>query len=232
MPRSVRRTTGLRSPLAWLPVVAVIFSPAGPLTPAPTAAVAVPPRADRVANRIAERRYARMSIADARAARAEALVAEIAPLVPEPPLPRPVTVRRMLRAGVPLGVPPVVVAVPPWAPLPPWFPMPPAVVTRSVPDPATSAASRVPPAPPVTAPATASAAAPAPRPAEAGAFTLDPDPAAAPAAAEVAPDGTRSVLATGGDKPAKPAVPPTPDSPAGPAVTQPPVELLPTPEAR
>ena len=68
---------------------------------------AVPPRSERVANRIVERAYARQSIAEARAAQAEARVAQISPLAPVPPPPRPATVRRMRRAGVPLTPPPV-----------------------------------------------------------------------------------------------------------------------------
>lgn len=215
MPRFAPGSTGFRSRLAWLPVLAVIFSPPGPLSPFPATAVAVPPRGERVANRVAERRYARMSIAEARAARAEALVAEIAPLVPEPPVPRPATVRRMLRAGVPLGSPPAIATTPP---------RPPAqagAVTR-----------RGPPAPAPAPDAARRATAAAPSPADPHAFTLDPDPAAAPATADVAPDGTRSVLATGGDRPTTRVAVPGGDAPPGPAVTQPPVELLPTPEAR
>jgi len=108
-----------------LPGIAGIFSPLVPLllTLAPLPCVdadahARPPRAERVTDRIAERRYARMSIAEARVARAEARVAEIAPVVPVPPPPRPATLRRMARAGVPLGgptPPPVVATRPPGA---------------------------------------------------------------------------------------------------------------------
>ncbi|MEX0689426.1 MAG: hypothetical protein WD072_12280 [Pirellulales bacterium] len=63
-------------------------------------------------------------------------------------------------------------------------------------------------------------------------WTLDPDQGVAPAAAAVAPDGTRSVLSAGGTPPASPT-PSTSATPRpGAAVTQPPVELLPTPEAK
>lgn len=174
-------------------------------------AEARPPRAERVADRIAERRYARLSIAEARvaeaesrAARAEARVAQIAPAVPTPPPPRPATVRRMARAGVPLGgpTPPVVVARPP---LPP--------------QPAVAARQPVPPQPAVARAAAAE-----------GAWTLAAEDAVSPATAEVAPDGTRSVLSAGGPA-GEPAAAPT-ASRSGPAVTQPPVELLPTPEAK
>jgi len=167
---------------------------------ATTSAEARPPRAERVADRIAERRYARLSIAEARvveaesrAARAEARVAQIAPVVPTPPPPRPATVRRMARAGVPLGGP-------------------------TPPQPAVAAGPPVPPQPAV---ARATAAE--------GAWTLAAEDAVAPATAEVAPDGTRSVLSAGGGT-AEPAAPPA--ARPGPAVTQPPVELLPTPEAK
>jgi hypothetical protein len=164
-------------------------------------AEARPPRAERVADRIAERRYARLSIAEARvaeaesrAARAEARVAQIAPVVPTPPPPRPATVRRMARAGVPLGrpmpPPPVVAAQPP-------VPLQPAVSRAAAAD---------------------------------GAWTLAAEDAVSPATAEVAPEGTRSVLAAGGS-PGEPASAPAPAR-SGPAVTQPPVELLPTPEAK
>jgi hypothetical protein len=162
-------------------------------------AEARPPRAERVADRIAERRYARLSIAEARvaeaesrAARAEARVAQIAPAVPVPPPPRPATVRRMARAGVPLG-----------------GPTPPAVVAR-------------PPLPPQAAVARAAAAE--------GAWTLASEDAVSPATAEVASDGTRSVLSAGGPA-GEPAAAPTARR-SGPAVTQLPVELLPTPEAK
>ncbi len=207
-------------------------------------AEARPPRAERVADRIAERRYARLSIAEARvaeaesrAARAEARVAQIAPAVPVPPPPRPATVRRMARAGVPLGgpTPPVVVATRPLgrppvvAGQPPAGP--PAVATRPAPRPAASAATARQPAPSTTA-----ARPPQPPPVtEPGAWTLDPDEGVAPALAEVAPDGTRSVLSAGGSPPAPTAAaePATPAaSRSGPAVTQPPIELLPTPEAK
>ena len=186
-----------------LPVAAMIFSPLA------SEAYAVPPRAERVANRVAERRYARMSIAEARVARAEARVAVIAPVVPVPPPPRPATVRRMARAGVPLG-----------------GPTPPAVAAGAAPA-ATGA--------PATAAATATAekAATSPAASEIGAWTLDPDQGVSPAAAELTPDGTRSVLSAGGDpSPPQPQRPAATPAPSGPAVTQPPVELLPTPAAK
>jgi len=197
--------------VAGLPVGATIFSPLAP------EAFAIPPRAERVANRVAERRYARMSIAEARVARAEARVAEIAPAVPVPPPPRPATVRRMARAGVPLGGPtPPAVALAP-APQPP----------SSLSAPATATAA-------TGAPATATAPKPATPPAagEIGAWTLEPDQGVTPAAAELAPDGTRSVLSAGGEAASQQPQPAATPAPSGPAVTQPPVELLPTPAAK
>lgn len=215
---------------AGLPVAATIFSPLAP------EAFAIPPRAERVANRIAERRYARASIAEARAAQAQARVAEIAPAVPVPPPPRPATLRRMARAGVPLG-----------------GPTPPAVALAPAPQPPGSLAARQPAAqqragsPAGAAPATATAATGAPataaaeKPAtppeagEIGAWTLEPDQGVTPAAAELAPDGTRSVLSAGGEAASQQPQPPRPaatPAPSGPAVTQPPVELLPTPAAK
>jgi hypothetical protein len=204
--------------VAGLPVAATIFSPLAP------EAFAIPPRAERVANRVAERRYARMSIAEARVARAEARVAEIAPAVPVPPPPRPATVRRMARAGVPLG-----------------GPTPPAMAAAPAPQPPRSLAARQPAASPnAGSPATAAAPAPAavvnraaPAAAtEPDAWTLDPEQGVSPAAATAAPDGARSVLKAGGDPPAQPpAATPSP-RPSGPAITQPPVELLPTPNSR
>jgi len=195
-------------------------------------AEARPPRAERVADRIAERRYARLSIAEARvaeaesrAARAEARVAQIAPAVPPPP--RPATVRRMARAGVPLGgpTPPVVVARPP---VPPQAAAqaPPRTTARAPAPPAAQPAAgaqpagqQVPPQQAVAGPAAAE-----------GAWTLAAEDAVSPATAELAPDGTRSVLSAGGGT-GQPAAAPPPGRP-GPAVTQPPVELLPTPEAK
>lgn len=189
-------------------VAATIFSP-------PEAA-ARPPRAERTANRIAERRYARMSIAEARAAQAQARVAEIAPLVPVPPPPRPATVRRMARAGVPLG-----------------GPTPPAVVTAPLSPRSLAVDSPAGPPAPLAAAAPAKPAAPAA--AEPGAWTLEPHEGVTPATAALAPDGTRSVLAAGGEPAAgratQPPGAPTP-APAGPPVTQPAIELLPTPPAR
>ncbi|MFM8414722.1 MAG: hypothetical protein ACKOCX_08360 [Planctomycetota bacterium] len=223
-PRSLR-FSGLR---AWLPVLAAIASPVLVVAPFTAEVEARPPRAERVANRIAERRYARLSIAEARTVRAEARVAEIAPAVPVPPPPRPATVRRLARAGVPLGgpMPPAVVA-----------PQPPASPPRSlaqgavtpqppVPQPRASAAAQASQAPAGATPAETAAAEP-------GAWTLAPeDDAVSPAAAEVAPDGTRSVLSAGGASPGKPTAPSEPADRPGPAVTQPPVELLPTPAAK
>jgi len=88
-------------PFPWLAATAILTLSSG-------TAPAATPRSERVATRIAERAYARQSIAEARAVRAEARVAAIAPAVPVPPPPRPTTVRRMLRAGVPLNGPPAV----------------------------------------------------------------------------------------------------------------------------
>ncbi len=167
---------------------------------------AVPPRSERVAARIAERAYARQSIAEARAARAEARVAEIAPLVPVPPPPRPATVRRMARAGVPLAVPaPLVFGAPATPP------------SRVVPAPQ-------PVGPPMDIPAAPSRAivsAP-PRPA-APVVTASPQPTTADGRPD---DGTQSVLTTAEE----PAAAPPSREPAGAAVTHPPIELLPTPQ--
>jgi len=214
MRRTVSPTLRFLALVAGLPFAATIFSPLA------SEAFAIPPRGERVANRIAERRYARVSIAEARVARAEARVAEIAPAVPVPPPPRPATVRRMARAGVPLG-----------------GPMPPAVAAAPAPQPPRSLAARQPAAQPGaaspagTAPATATAVKPAaPAASEPGAWTLDPDQGVSPAAAELAPDGTRSVLSAGGAPP--PRQPAATPAPSGPAVTQPPVELLPAPAAK
>ncbi|MFM7243307.1 MAG: hypothetical protein ACKO40_03915 [Planctomycetaceae bacterium] len=167
---------------------------------------AVPPRSERVTARIAERAYARQSIAEARAARAEARVAEIAPLVPVPPPPRPATVRRMARAGVPLVPPaPLIVGAPAIQ-----FP-------RAVP--ATPPAG-TPPAM-LAEPARATVSAP-PRP-SAPLVTASPQPTSA---ANLSDDGTRSVLTTAEE----PAPTPATREPAGSAVTHPPIELLPTPQ--
>jgi hypothetical protein len=211
---SVKARLTWSGPCAAALVAAMIFSP--------PAVSARPPRAERAANRIAERRYARLSIAEARAAQAEARVAEIAPLVPVPPPPRPATVRRMVRAGVPLG-----------------GPTPPAVAVAPAPQPPRSLAAASPARTP--APLAAAAAKPAATPAplasttDPGAWTLEPDAGVAPVAAEVAPDGTRSVLAAGGQPVAgsvtQPPATPTP-APVGPSVTQPAIELLPTPTAK
>ncbi len=179
------------------------------------AVAAGPTRAERMAERI----YARQAIAEARAVRAEARAAEIAKLVPEPPPPRPITVRRMARAGVPFpvpGQPQTAIAAKATPPVPRMTiqEASPAVVARQ--------AATV-PAPKATAATPKVAAEPAP-----GVWTLDPDPAGS---ATVDSDGTRSVLATGGEAPTKREVPPTDADRAGPAVTQPPIELLPTPPA-
>lgn len=191
---------------------------AAPLMPA---AWAIPPRAARVAGR----RYARLSIAEARAVRAEARVVEIAPLVPVPPPPRPVTVRRMVRAGVPVIAPiPPVAGFTPMPVPPPWFAFwPPAPFFAPPAAVAVASPGAAPPQVVVPAEPTAAAAA------EPGAWTLEPDGQVAPAGAEVGPDGTRSVLSAGGAEPPRnqPSAPPA----AGPVVTQPPIELLPTPQA-
>ena len=175
---------------------------------------ALPPRSQR----IAERAYARLAIAEARAARAEAWVVEIAPTTPLPPPPRPATVRRMLRAGVPLGSPIVVWTGPATA------------VASTGPAPMARETVTVRPAAP-GGPATASAPAqtpPAIQPPPAGNTAARPAKPQTPAASlpdDVAADGSRSVLT----KAEAPAADAPPREPAGPAVTHPPIELLPTP---
>jgi hypothetical protein len=187
-------------PVVWLAVAAN-------LTLSTEMISARPPRSERLAERMAERAYARQSIAEARAARASARVAEIAPLVPVPPPPRPATVRRMARAGVPLTAPATgsSLAGPPL----PRASMAAAGTTRA---PGPSAVV----APPATPPAAAATAARAAR---------DGSPLTAPSA-DVAPDGTRSVLAAAEE----PAAAAATRKPAGPPVTHPPIELLPTPQ--
>lgn len=167
------------------------------------AAHAASPRSERVTSRIAERAYARQSIAEARAARAEARVAQIAPAVPVPPPPRPATVRRMRRAGVPL-TPPVS--------------QPAAVVAAPAPR-ATPAPGKLPARQPAPAPQRLAPATP-----EADSLVLPGTPTVAPPAGQ-ADDGTRSVLATA----EQPAATAPAREPAGAPVTHPPIELLPTP---
>ncbi len=189
---------------AWLRLMAVIFSAAGIGV---DSAQAIPPRSERVINRAAERAYARASIAEARAARAEARVAEIAPIMPVPPPPRPATVRRMRRAGVPLGSPPPFVSGP--AP----------VIVRS-----TTSAVSAPPVSPAPPPAIVTAAPPA--------ASLEKALPAQPAARQPSPasdhaaDGTRSVLATA----VEPATEAESRGPSPIVDTGPPIELLPTPQ--
>jgi hypothetical protein len=187
-------------PVVWLAVAAN-------LTLSTEMISARPPRSERLAERMAERAYARQSIAEARAARASARVAEIAPLVPVPPPPRPATVRRMARAGVPLTAPATgsSLAGPPL----PRASMAAAGTTRAL----GPSAVVAPPAPPPAAAATAARAA------------RDGSPIIAPSA-DVAPDGTRSVLAAAEE----PAAAAATRKPAGPPVTHPPIELLPTPQ--
>ncbi len=210
--------------LAGLSVAATIVSPFSPEV------FAIPPRAERVANRVAERRYARMSIAEARVARAEARVAEIAPAVPVPPPPRPATVRRMARAGVPLGGPtPPAVRATPAPPAPRSLAAHQPAADSGAGSPATAAVPLSPPSPAPAAVVNRTSPAAATEP---GVWTLDADQGVSPAAAELAPDGTRSVLSAGGAAPSKTAVPAEPADRSGPAVTQPPVELLPTPNPR
>ena len=111
----------LASTFLWIAAAGFLMVVGGAASAAP------PPRSQRVAERIAERAYARQSIAEARATRAAARVAEIAPVVPVPPPPRPATVRRMARAGVPLGPPargPLPARLPP-APAPAFVSAPP-----------------------------------------------------------------------------------------------------------
>ncbi len=182
-----------RRPFMWVPMATILLGIGG------SGVLAAAPRSQRVAERIAERAYARQSIAEARAARAEARVAEIAPFVPVPPPPRPATVRRMARAGVPLG--------------------PPASGSGPLP-------ARLPPA---AAPAFASAPPTTPPSISVPATAQTPRATAATPQKEardvVADDGTRSVLATA----ETPATQPATREPAGAAVTHPPIELLPTP---
>ena len=202
--------------LAGLTAVATIASPVMPQVSA------FPPRAVRVA----ERRSARLSLAEARAVRAEARVVEIAPLVPVPPPPRPLTVRRMVRAGVPVVAPiPPVVGLAPLPVPPPWFALwPPAPFFAPAAAVAVASPAAAPPQVVVPAEPTAAAAA------EPGVWTLDPEPAVAPAGAEVGDDGTRSVLSAGGAGPPSGQSPPA--APSGPVVTQPPIELLPAPSGK
>ena len=170
---------------------------------ASVAAHAASPRGERVTARIAERVYARQSIAEARAARAEARVAHIAPVVPVPPPPRPATVRRMRRAGVPLTPP---------------APQPAAVVATPGPR-ATPAPGKLPAQPPAPAPRRLAPVTP-----EADSLVL-PGTQASPPPAGPSDDGTRSVLATA----EVPAATAPAREPAGAPVTHPPIELLPTP---
>ena len=74
------------------------------VTPATSLAEPPPPRSVRVMERMVERASARQAIAEARAARAEARLADIAPLAASPQAPRPATLRRMARTGVPAAV--------------------------------------------------------------------------------------------------------------------------------
>lgn len=139
------------------------------LTVSTGTAWAVPPRSERVTARIAERAYARQSIAEAR-------VAEIAPLVPVPPPPRPATVRRMARAGVPLTPPAALIVGAPAVQLPRALPAaPPATMPAATP----------------AGPARTIVSAP-PRP-SAPVVTATPQPTSA---ANLPDDGTRSVLTT------------------------------------
>lgn len=185
----------------WLPVALVIFSA---VAIGADAAQAIPPRSERVINRAAERAYARASIAEARAARAEARVAAIAPIVPVPPPPRPATVRRMRRAGVPLGGQPPLVSGP--AP----------VIVRS-----TTPAVSGPPFASAPQPAIVAAESPSASVATAPPALRQPSPVLDQAA-----DGTRSVLATAEE----PAAEAGPRGPSPILDTGPPIELLPTPQ--
>jgi len=167
-------------PVPWLAATAI-------LTLSSDSAPAATPRSERVATRIAERAYARQSIAEARAVRAEARLAAIAPAVPVPPPPRLTTVRRMLRAGVPLNGQPPLNGPPPLGGQPLLV------------------------GPPSAGPLPSAVAGPAPlRPAAPVAAA----PATDRATDQVSADGTRSVLAaaeepaasTAARKPAGPAV--------------------------
>jgi hypothetical protein len=181
-------------PFPWLAATAI-------LTLSSDSAPAATPRSERVATRVAERAYARQSIAEARAVRAEARLVAIAPTVPVPPPPRPITVRRMLRAGVPLNGQPPLNGPPPLDGRPPLGGQPLLVGPPSA-GPLPSAVAGSTPIRP-TAPT-----------------------AAAPATDQVSADGTRSVLAAAEEPAASTAA----REPAGPAVTHPPIELLPTPQ--
>lgn len=208
----------------------------------PTAS-ALPPRSERVTARIAERAYARQAIADARAERAGARVDAIAPVAPLPPPPRPATVRRMLRAGVPLeGI--VAASQPPGAPRVVLIPLPSAAGAVGVepagvpPGPAaittTPPLARTPaPSPPrmlSALPKTRPAMPVAPAPETAATASLEfpaqaPRPAAAESRDDINADGTRSVL-VGGEEPA------AADGAPSPATGPEPIELLPVPSPR
>lgn len=223
-------------------MVAFLLAPALVALWAPTAS-ALPPRSERVTARIAERAYARQAIAESRAERAGARVEAIAPVAPVPPPPRPATVRRMLRAGVPLeGIlaasqPPatprvVLIPLPAVGPTPGAAPA--AVVTGPAPiAPAPLARTPVPASPRMLSGIpSARPAAPvpvAPTPETAAAATLEFPQAAPPAAVaeqrdEIGADGTRSVLVAGEE----PTAAETPTPANGPE----PIELLPVPTPR
>lgn len=234
----MREETAMKTMISIVPLLA---APALVVLGAATAS-ALPPRSERVTTRIAERAYARQAIAEARAERAGARVEAIAPVAPLPPPPRPATVRRMLRAGVPLeGI--VAASQPPGGPLVVLVPAPPAVpaaVAAPVPIPAVAAGvantpplARVPsPGVPRMLPGVAGA-----RPAVPAPVTASPEPAAEPSLAfptpsapafaaeardEIGADGTRSVL-VGREEPTASGAAPAPA--AGPE----PIELLPVP---
>ena len=214
MPCLARRFSASFAPLPRLALMAVIFSS---LTVGADAARAIPPRSERVINRAAERAYARMSIAEARAARAEARVADIAPIVPVPPPPRPATVRRMRRAGVPLAAQPPIVVAPSLAP----------VHAAPLGQVVSSTIVETSPVPVVTGPAASPPPAFAAPPASAS--IADPVPARAalpPRPAPPAADGTQSVLASAEESVAEARA----SGVAGPVDVDPPIELLPTPQ--
>jgi hypothetical protein len=184
---------------------ALIFSSLAPAILWAAPAQARPPRSERVLDRVAERAYARMSIAEARAARAGARVAEIAPVVPVPPPPRPATVRRMRRAGVPVAL----------------AGQPALIVTPADP-------SSLPAAPPAVVAVPPTTVAPKPESSQKSIAAAAPPEPASPSepAADIASDGTRSVLASNEELLLE-------TGPRGPALTaeqDPPIELLPTPQ--
>lgn len=223
-------------------IVPLLIAPALLVLAAPPAS-ALPPRSERVTTRIAERAYARQAIAEARAERAGARVEAIAPVAPVPPPPRPATVRRMLRAGVPLeGI--IAASQPPGAPRVVLVPLPSAAgavgVEPAIVPPGPAAVTTTPPLARIPAPSpprmlsalpkTRPAMPVAPVPETAAAASLEfpaqsPRPAVAESRDDIGADGTRSVL-VGGEEPV--AADGAPSAATGPE----PIELLPVPSPR